>query len=136
LNVRPDSYLRIVLTVIAAALVYLRVVLTPMPAASAQGAVTPGTVIGPAEVTIVGWRLAPNATFPIHIPGRVTVNGEVRVSNDLRVTGKVETEQAAGSTSRVVLSGWEDAATPRAAGKFTPWNSGQGAALPVAPLAR
>jgi hypothetical protein len=125
-----------VLTVIAAALVYLCVVLTPMPAASAQGAATPGTVIGPAEVTIVGWRLAPNATFPIHIPGRVTVAGEVRVSNELRVTGKVETEQTPSSTSRVVLSGWEDAASPRAAGRFTPWNSGQGAALPVAPLVR
>lgn len=130
---RNDWYLRLAVTVIAAALVYLCVVLTPMPAAFAQGARTPGESTGPAEVVIVGWRLAPDAVLPVQVSGRVT--GDVRVTNDdLRVSGRVLTEQAPRTSTRVVLSGWEDNGSATTVGTFSAWNRPEGRALPVAPV--
>jgi hypothetical protein len=67
---KNDAYLRGVLTVIAAALLYLCVLLTPLPAVSAQagrviGAPTPGVSTGPAEMVVVGWKVAD--TVPVTI---------------------------------------------------------------------
>ena len=55
---RVDLYTRMVLTAIAAALLYLCIILTPLPVASAQTAQRPGMPTGPAEVVIL---LAPAA---------------------------------------------------------------------------
>lgn len=133
---RTDWYLRGVLTVIAVALVYLCLIVTPLPAAFAQGARTPGArapgeSTGPAEMVIVGWRLAPDAALPVQIPGRVSVTGDVRVSNDVRVTGRVQTEQAPRTTNRVVLAGWEESASASNPGRFQPWVEALNQALPV-----
>jgi hypothetical protein len=121
-----DRYLRGVLTVIAAALVYLCVVLTPFPTASAQsgqvvGAPRPGESTGPGEMVIVGWRVPESATIPVHI-----THGDVRIINDaLRVTGQLQTD--------TTLVGWEDNATEKTRGQFRPFGTGTaaGRALPV-----
>src|SRR5688572_15589784 len=103
---RNDWYLRAVLTIIAAALVYLCAVFTPATVAFAQGARTPGESTGPAEMVIVGWKLPPDAAFPVQLSGRVA---DVRVTNEeLRIAGRVLTEQAPRTSTRVVLAGWED----------------------------
>jgi hypothetical protein len=114
---RNDFYLRAVLTVIAGALIYLCVVLTPLPAASAQvgqvvGAPVPGVSTGPGEMVIVGWRVP--ETIPVTV-----ARGEVRVANDeLRVTGRVQTEQVPNSISRTALAGWEEGGRPDVRGGF------------------
>ncbi|MGE3277733.1 MAG: hypothetical protein AB7O67_21670 [Vicinamibacterales bacterium] len=112
-----DSYVRGVLTVIAAALVYLCVVLTPWPAVQAQTAQRPGESTGPAEVVIVGWR---GAAMPIETRRPLQVQGTVQVEQD----------QIRSTPLRVVLSGWElresSGALPRVE-TFTPRT-----ALPVA----
>jgi hypothetical protein len=128
---RNDWYLRAVLTVIAAALVYLCVVFTPMPLAMAQGARTPGEMTGPAETVIVGFRLASDAGLPVRVAGPVTVTGDVKVSSDVRVTGRVQTEQAPGTSQRVVLAGWENNGFATNPGTFVAWDSAQKRALPV-----
>lgn len=115
-----EIYLRSVLTVIAAALVYLCVIVTPWPVASAQtgqivGAPTPGVSTGPAEVVIVGWKL--ETGLPVH------------VGNEVRVTGQVMT--SADSTTRVVITGWEDSAPGSPRGSFQPLSSNPVRALPV-----
>ena len=52
-----DRYLKSVLTVIAGALIYLCVILTPIPRASAQTpSIRPGEPSGPTEVVVVGWQ--------------------------------------------------------------------------------
>jgi hypothetical protein len=117
------------LTVIAVALIYLCIVLTPMPSVSAQqpgqivGAPQPGLSTGPAEVVIVGWRSSD--TVPVAIS-----RGEVRVS------GRVEMQPASDSVFRMTVIGWEDHATPREAGTFHPIDEGQGRGLPVAAKSR
>jgi hypothetical protein len=132
-----DRYLRGVLTVIAGALVYLCVVLTPMPAAMAQGARTPGEIVGgPAEVVIAGWKLAPDAGIPVQVMGPVSVTGDVRVANELRVSGRVETEQAPRTAARVVLTGWEQGGLPPAPGTYSPLDVPKGRGLPVTSLPR
>lgn len=123
-----DRYIRGVLTVIAGALIYLCIVLTPVPAAFAQGARTPGEPTGPAETVIVGWKLAPGVGVPVQVLDPVSVAGEVRVS------GKVQTEQMPNTASRVVLTGWEQNGAATAPGSFTSWNVTQGRALPVTSL--
>lgn len=128
---RNDWYLRAVLTVIAAALVYLCLVFTPMPSALAQGARTPGEMTGPAETVIVGFRLAPDAALPVRVAGSVTVAGDVRVSNDVRVSGRVQTEQVPRTSARVVLAGWENNGLATSPGTFVAWDSAQKRALPV-----
>jgi hypothetical protein len=95
-----DRYTRVVLTVIAACLVYLCLVLTPVgtplraqqQGAPAQGAARPGLATGPAEVVIVGWRTdSADAALPVSVRNTVT------------------TQAAAENTTRVVVAGWEDA---------------------------
>jgi len=129
-----DRYLRGVLTVIACALVYLCVVLTPIPAVRAQ-ARTPGEIVGPAEMVIVGWKLAPGFGLPVQMTSPVTVTGDVRVSNELRVSGRVETEQAPRTAARVVLTGWEEGGLPPSPGKYSALDAAK-RGLPVTSLPR
>ena len=125
---KSDTYLRGVLTVIAAALLYLCAVLTPLPAASAQagrviGAPTPGVSTGPAEMVVVGWNV------PGPVPVTVT-RGEVHVTNEsLRVNGTVRAEPA--DATRMILVGWEDGGSQKTPGRFTPLDDASGRRLPV-----
>lgn len=110
-----DRYTRATLTVIAAALVYLCVVLTPWPGVLAQtpqpyGAPTPGGPAGPGQVIVVGWQVP--AAQPLAV----------------RVTGPVETTQAPRTVDRVVLAGWE--AEGPTSGAYARWNE-PGRGLPV-----
>jgi hypothetical protein len=119
---KSDLYLRAVLTVIAAALVYLCVILTPVPAVSAQagqvvGAPVPGVSTGPGEMVIVGWKTADA------IP--------VNVRSEVRVAGRVQTEQLSGAVDRVVVAGWESQATARARGEFVGFGESAKQGLPV-----
>ena len=113
---RNDLYLRSVLTVIAAALVYLCIVFTQMPGAHAQqparGALRPGDDTGPGEMVIVGVRMAPGHALPVVATEPVPVTGDVRVS------GRVQTEQLRDVVDRVVIAGWEDGSDGRRAGRF------------------
>lgn len=122
-----DRYLRILLTVIASALVYLCLVLTPWPTLSAQtnsvGVPVPGQSTGPAEVVIVGWKASGQRPLPVEVVGRIGIAG------DVTVVGHVETRQASGTTSRVVLAGWEPDG-PAPSGSYTHWDS-PGKGLPV-----
>lgn len=107
-----DATVKGLLAIIAAALVYLCIVLTPMPAAHAQtvfGARTPGEPTGPAEVVIVGWRTPGSAPLPVQVMNRVAVSGEV------------ETRQSPRSVERVVLAGWE-ADGPTQGDAYTRWS--------------
>ena len=108
-----DATVKGLLTIIAAALVYLCVVLTPLPVAQAQtvfGTRTPGEPTGPAEVVVVGWRLANQEPLPVQVMNRVTVTGDTR------------------ALQRVVLAGWEsDSATGDAYARFNDQTRG----LPV-----
>jgi hypothetical protein len=127
--IRLDWYVRSLLTVIAAALVYLCIVLTPLPPAHAQagrvpGARTPGESTGPGEMVIVGWRLPPGTPpLPVDVPAGVNA----RIAGEVRVTGRVETQQQSGVVDRVMLSGWESD------GRAVAWSDAQKRALPVAP---
>lgn len=131
-----DRYLRAVLTVIAAALVYLCVVLTPWPAVQAQTAARPGDPTGPAQVVVVGWRAPQNERVPIVAPSAIPVT----MSEPIRVTGQVTTERTAGDADRVVIVGWEErAAVRRGGGSFRTFdvtNPAREVGLPVAPVAR
>src|SRR4026209_1549801 len=90
--IMADRYTKTVLTIIACALVYICIVITPMPSVAAQQQASkhPGESTGPAEVVIVGWKQdAPmqiSATEPLH----------------------VITERSTGAADRVVLVGWEE----------------------------
>jgi hypothetical protein len=101
-----DRYTKTVLTVIAAALLYLCVVISPLPSAHAQGTQRPGEMTGPVQAVIVGWRAPANEAVPVELvrPAAVTVNGLVEVR------GSVTTERSAGAADRVVLVGWEERA--------------------------
>jgi hypothetical protein len=101
-----DRYTRVVLTVIAACLVYLCLVVSkvgvPVSAQSqAQqagappvGAVRPGLSTGPAEVVVVGWRVNPeDPPLPVAVQNTVT------------------TQSSPDSATRVFLAGWEDRRT-------------------------
>jgi hypothetical protein len=129
-----DRYLRCVLTTIALALVYLCVVLTPLPIASAQGARTPGESTGPAEMVIVGMRLGPADAIPVYAPNPIPLTGEVKVSNEVRVSGRVQTEQAASTLSRVVITGWEEKGSREADGRYWPLDPTRAWGLPTAPV--
>jgi hypothetical protein len=129
---RNDLYLRIVLTVIAAALVYLCVVFTPLPTLSAQrvvGGRTPGEYTGPAEVVIVDWRLPENASLPVTV-----TRGDIRVSNEVRISGDVDVRQGRNDALRTVLIGYEDSASPGAAGRFSNIVQTAGRGVPVVSL--
>jgi hypothetical protein len=129
---RHDRYVRIVLTVIAGALLYLCVVLTPLPTVSAQrvvGGKTPGEYTGPAEVVIVDWRLPENASLPVTV-----TRGDVRVSNEVRITGDVEVRQARNDALRTVLIGYEEGASTSGSGRFSGINQAAGRGVPVVSL--
>lgn len=98
-----DRYTRVVLTVIAACLVYLCLVVsnvgTPLGAQQQTGtppagAQRPGLSTGPAEVVVVGWRISPD-----------------EVPLPVNVTNTVTTQPAAEGATRVVVAGWEDRRT-------------------------
>ena len=127
-----DWYLRSVLTVIAAALVYLCLVLTPWPRVSAQTAARPGDPTGPGEMVIVGWRVPDDAAIPVQIRGRA----EVTVAGEVHVSGRVSTEPVPNTSTRVVLAGWEDAASRERSGTYRAWNDQQHVALPVVSAVR
>ena len=129
-----DRYIRCVLTTIALTLVYLCIVLTPLPITSAQGARTPGEPTGPGEMVIVGVRLGPADAIPVYAPNPIPLTGEVKVTNEVRVTGRVQTEQAAQSSSRVVIAGWEEKGSREAAGTYVPLDTPSGRAFPTAPV--
>jgi hypothetical protein len=105
-----DRYTKIVLTVIATALVYLCVVFTPLPGLHAQQTtMRPGEFTGPGEIVIVGWRLPPNETVPVSIHQTVPVS--------IADTVRVATERSSGRADRVMIAGWEEQATPDKPGR-------------------
>jgi hypothetical protein len=109
-----DRYTKIMLTVIAAALVYLCVVMTAFPALEAQVTQRPGEFTGkPIEAVIVGWKL----TEPLQISSRAPL--------------PVQTERATGAADRVVIVGWEENGVARAPSTMVPLVSGRGQGLPV-----
>ena len=85
-----DRYTKAVLTVIAAALIYLAVAVTAVPAVSAQGTQRPGAPSGPLEVVVVGWK----STTPLSIASQQPI--------------RVITERVPGAAERVVVVGWEE----------------------------
>jgi hypothetical protein len=106
-----DCYVKGVLTVIALALVYLCIVLTPWPRAEAQTqppVVRPGDPTGPVPVVVVGWRAG---------------SGEI-VPGTVEVSGRVTTERSGGAADRVVLVGWEERGEPaRSSKEFRPFDA-------------
>ena len=128
---KADAYVRGLLTVIAGALVYLSVILTPWPTASAQTAARPGDPTGPAEMVIVGVRQG--VALPVQVLSAVQIANEVRVTGDVRVTGRVQTEQVPRTADRVVLAGWEEGNTQGGQARILQWNNATRAALPVTP---
>ena len=94
-----DRYLKAVFTVIAGALVYLCVVLTPIPGVAAQTpSLRPGVSSGPMEVVIVGWQTGGREAMPVTI----------QQTQPLRIEGNVTTERSTTRLAdRVVLVGWE-----------------------------
>jgi len=119
-----DRYSKSVLTVIAGALVYLCVVLTPWPAAHAQQTTQrPGEFTGPGEIVVVGWK----------VPSSQPV--QVATTAPLRVTGSVTTERSSGHADRVVIAGWEELGSANRAGRARAIESGT-AGLPVTATAR
>jgi hypothetical protein len=98
-----DRYIKSLLTVIAGALLYLCVVLTPIPAASAQTpSLRPGESSGPTEVVVVGWRPGARDVIPVTI----------QQTQPIRIEGAVTTERSTTRVAdRVLLVGWEPGAT-------------------------
>jgi hypothetical protein len=119
-----DRYVKGVLTVIALALVYLCVVLTPAPPALAQAQtqpplVRPGDATGPMPVVVVGWRAGSGEVVPVAVTNAVTTS----VQNTVQVEGRVTTERSAGGADRVVLVGWEERSEPaRSSKEFKPFD--------------
>jgi hypothetical protein len=102
-----DRYTKTILTLIATTLVYLCIVVTPMPAVEAQSTQRPGEPTGPVQVVIVGWRGAQGETIPVAIPAPLTVS----VNGLVEVRGQVKTEKANDRAERVALVGWEEGGT-------------------------
>ena len=100
-----DRYIKSVLTVIAVALIYICIVVTPLPGLSAQTtSQRPGVSSGPLDVVIVGWRTA-EAAFPVAVLNPVSVTA----SEPLPIRGSVTTERSSsGVADRVVVVGWEE----------------------------
>jgi len=121
-----DRYTQAVLTLIATALVYLCVVVTPWPGVQAQTAARPGESTGPAQVVIVGWRGQAGESIPVTTLGNIGVT----VSGPVQVNGRVTTEKASDRADRVVLVGWEEGATrERAANRLQSFTNSS--SLPV-----
>lgn len=100
-----DRYTKFVLTIIAAALVYICIVLTPVTAVSAQTALRPGDPTGPGQVVVVGWQ------SPQPVPVAFEQPVHVVADQPVRITGAVTTERTSGVADRVVVVGWEEGAT-------------------------
>jgi hypothetical protein len=115
-----DRYTKVVLSVIAGALVYLCLVLTPLPALRAQMTQRPGEGMGPVQVVVVGWRAS--EAVPVAIPQPVRVDGIVQVR------GSVATEPVERA-SRVVIAGYEMDAIRDRSSTFRPL--GATAGLPI-----
>jgi hypothetical protein len=114
-----DRYTKIVLTVIAGALVYLCIVMTAFPAAQAQVTQRPGEFTGrPIDAVIVGWKI----TEPLQIATTRPI--------------PVQTERSTGQADRMVIVGWEENAAPGRPGALAPIQSGRNQGLPVSVLAR
>lgn len=104
-----DRYTKTVLTVIAGALIYICVVITPLPAVSAQQATArPGEFSGPAQVTVVGWHS--DAPVPI------------TAAQPLQVI----TERSTGRPDRMIITGWEENASPGNIGGLHPLTAKSG----------
>lgn len=96
-----DRYTKIILTVIAGALLYIAAILTPLPGLDAQvPSLRPGEPSGPTEVVIVGWHTGAREPIPVSI----------QQTQPLRIIGEVTTERSADRADRVVLVGWEPGA--------------------------
>jgi len=123
-----DRYTKTLLSIIAAALVYLCVVLTPLPGVSAQQpSARPGEPSGPTDVVIVGWRAPDGTAFPVAVRNTVQVTS----SQPLRITGAVTTERSDSELAdRVVVVGWEPGATREKPARMRPI-SDTTAGLPV-----
>ena len=125
-----DRYTKIVLTVIAGALVYLCIVMTAFPAAQAQTQ-RPGEFTGkPVETVIVGWRGAE----PIPVTSARPL--QTVVTDTVRVVGNVQTERSSGTADRMVIVGWEENAAPGRPGALAPLSSAKAQGLPVHPFPR
>ena len=125
-----DRYTKFILTVIAGALLYLALIFTPLPGASAQTpTLRPGDSSGPTQVVVVGWQTS-QAVVPVSISQPV----QVTASRPLPVTGQVKTERASDRADRVILVGWEERAN-REAGRtmemFDETGFPRGGGLPV-----
>jgi len=118
-----DRYLKGVLTIIAGALVYLCLVLTPWPRAAAQATpqLRPGDIAGgPIDVVVVGWRTPAGQVVPVAVQNAVSTT----VQNTVQVAGRVSTERSSGAADRVVLVGWEERGDPASGGRdFRPFDS-------------
>jgi hypothetical protein len=127
--VKTDLYSRAVLTVIAAALIYLCAVLSPLPSVGAQQQVglRPGDDTGPLRVAIVAWQVPESGpTIPVRVLSAPPV--EIR--------GTVETHQRPESVARIIVSGWEENAAPGKVGALIPLRremriNGEPAGIPV-----
>jgi hypothetical protein len=104
-----DRYTKVVLTVIAGALVYLCLVLTPVPALRAQATQRPGEGLGPVQVVVVGWRAQEQVPVGVEQP--------VQVAGTVQVRGSVITEPVERA-SRVVIAGYEMNGTRDRSGAF------------------
>jgi hypothetical protein len=114
-----DRYTKIVLTVIAGALVYLCIVMTAFPAVQAQTTQRPGEFTGrPIDAVIVGWKL----TEPVQIATTHPI--------------EVKTERSTGAADRMVIVGWEENAAPGHPGALAPISTTKRQGLPVTTLAR
>ena len=122
-----DRYTKIVLTVIATALVYLCIVFTPIPSVFAQAnRARPGEPTGPGEMIIVGWKVPPEEPLPVSI------------AQIVKVSGSVTTERSTGRADRVLIAGWEEQSTvdrPGSYRSFSPLQP-QSQAMPVTALPR
>jgi hypothetical protein len=123
-----DRYIKTVLTVIAGALIYLCIVVTPLPGLSAQvPSIRPGEPSGPTEVVIVGWRAA-DAAFPVAVLNSVRVTA----SEPLPIRGSVTTERSSsGRADRVFVVGWEENGLRDSPGQPQAISSNKNAAFPV-----
>jgi hypothetical protein len=91
--IMTDRYTKTVLTIIACALVYICVAITPLPSVGAQvvqSSRRPAESTGPAEVVIVGWK----QNEPM----------QIATQEPLRVI----TERSSGAADRVVVVGYEE----------------------------
>jgi hypothetical protein len=125
-----DRYSKIVLTVIAGALVYLCVVMTAFPAVQAQTQ-RPGEFTGrPVETVIVGWK----TTDPVPVVAPRPL--QMIAADTVRIVGTVQTERSNGTADRMVIVGWEENAAIGRPGSLTPIVSSKAAGVPVSTLSR